>query len=189
MLYYKEINTLILESYNAKNKDDFIYKLKKKRLISLGLLLLFFTIIIVFTHDNQKQFIFKLLTYSLNFYSILIGFCITSVIYLAGDFNKFKDKIIDYQENEEKINTCKQISSTLLLTIYISFLIVVLGLINNYVFGNFDLIVLVKNRCILNVINFIYIYFVITLLTISISLAFKTLKYLKKYIDMVIESN
>lgn len=186
-----DIYLLIKESYNFKDKRDFNIKYQDKisRIIIIAFLLLIISILVSIFHTSPKYYVIEILNFSTNFYSIIIGFCITSVVFLAGDFNRFQDKTLDGLDDDEKINTCKQISSTLLLTIYLSIFILIISVLNNYIFINTDFVFNYIPDIILIFINTIYIFFIFMNLFLSIILILKTLKYLKKYIDMVIERN
>ncbi|WQJ72667.1 hypothetical protein P3U44_07240 [Mammaliicoccus sciuri] len=185
-----EISALIRESYNVKGFSDFLQKNNNKFLIIKAVITFFIifsiSLLVSIYSTNPKLYFVNFLDFTINFYSIIIGFCITAVVFLAGDFNKFKEKALVNLEDNEKINTCKQISSTLLLNIYLSIFILLLAICNNYIFNELNIGEYVTDKALI-FINSIYMTIVFLILIFSISLILKTLIYLKKYIDMVIK--
>lgn len=118
------------------------------------------------------------------FFSITIGFTITALVFLADSFSKFKKNVLHTLSERVKRKICQQLSSTLILSISINLFVIMIGFINNNILINISLI---NNEECIKVLNFIGYFFVYTLFYISLYLIFKTLKYLKKYIDYIIE--
>ncbi|MEJ3651307.1 hypothetical protein, partial [Staphylococcus aureus] len=86
---------------------------------------------------------------------------------------------------EVKIKICKQISATFILSIVINLSIVLLGLIYNNLLFNIRLNVSDYILDILNILGFVFVYSAITL---AILLIFRSIFFLKKYIDMIIST-
>ncbi|EGQ4402380.1 hypothetical protein EEO29_08985, partial [Staphylococcus pseudintermedius] len=120
----------------------------------------------------------------IDFFSITIGFTITALVFLADSFSKFKKNVLHTLSERVKRKICQQLSSTLILSISINLFVIMIGFINNNILINISLI---NNEECIKVLNFIGYFFVYTLFYISLYLIFKTLKYLKKYIDYIIE--
>ncbi|KIU00736.1 hypothetical protein SD73_01035, partial [Staphylococcus aureus] len=118
-------------------------------------------------------------------FGVLIGFTITTLVFLAGTFVDFKHNQLNGYDEEVKIKICKQISATFILSIVINLSIVLLGLIYNNLLFNIRLNVSDYILDILNILGFVFVYSAITL---AILLIFRSIFFLKKYIDMIIST-
>lgn len=184
---FEEILPLFKEAFNIKNKNTL--KLRHKyfygKLIFVVFLILILSIIFVKSTDEHKE-IFDLFSTIINFYSITVGFTISALVFLAGDFNKFKKEVISGFSDKEQEDICKQLSSTLLMSIYFNIYIILLGIFNNYLIFNIDVPLFFHDF--LEIINIVYTFIIFSLFLFSILLLFISLKHLKKYIELTIKA-
>ncbi|HCY4882549.1 TPA: hypothetical protein O1V42_002363, partial [Staphylococcus aureus] len=135
--------------------------------------------------NDKPKFMKELFSQLINFFGVLIGFTITTLVFLAGTFVDFKHNQLNGYDEEVKIKICKQISATFILSIVINLSIVLLGLIYNNLLFNIRLNVSDYILDILNILGFVFVYSAITL---AILLIFRSIFFLKKYIDMIIST-
>ncbi|EGQ3783300.1 hypothetical protein JSP12_002069 [Staphylococcus pseudintermedius] len=182
-LYYKN---LIKEAFNIENRQALC--LKKKEIasgfVTCIIIVFIFTLITNYLNVNLKELMKQTFEFFIDFFSITIGFTITALVFLADSFSKFKKNVLHTLSERVKRKICQQLSSTLILSISINLFVIMIGFINNNILINISLI---NNEECIKVLNFIGYFFVYTLFYISLYLIFKTLKYLKKYIDYIIE--
>lgn len=182
-LYYKN---LIKEAFNIENRQALC--LKKKEIasgfVTCIIIVFIFTLITNYLNVNLKELMKQTFEFFYWFFSITIGFTITALVFLADSFSKFKKNVLHTLSERVKRKICQQLSSTLILSISINLFVIMIGFINNNILINISLI---NNEECIKVLNFIGYFFVYTLFYISLYLIFKTLKYLKKYIDYIIE--
>lgn len=182
-VYYKD---LIKEAFNIENKNALrLQKLKIiYRLLTGLIIVLIFTVITNILAENLKELMKQTFEFFIDFFSITIGFTITALVFLADSFSKFKQNVLNGLSEKVKKKVCQQLSSTLILSISINLLVIMIGFVNNNVLNNISLI---KNKTVIMILNYLGYFFVYTLLYVSLYLIFKSVKYLKKYIDYIID--
>lgn len=176
---------LYKDAFNIRNKNTLKLrdnKIKIKLGIFFGIIFILVTVSIFFT--DEKQLVYDLFEFINSFFSITVGFTITSLVFLVGDFSRFKSDSLKELEQEVKEGICKQLSATLLLSIYSNILTIIIGMVNNLIIYSVNL--MLNNKIIL-LINYIYIFLIYTLIGLSIFLLLRSLRFLKKYIDIVIK--
>ncbi|MFC0138415.1 hypothetical protein ACFFIV_11100 [Staphylococcus petrasii] len=182
----KSLIQLIKESYNIKNVKELKYK--KIKYINILYFIAFIIILVLLSLkliNNEPKFMKELFSQLINFFGVLIGFTITTLVFLAGTFVDFKHNQLKGYDEEVKIEICKQISSTFILSIITNLSIVLLGLIYNNIIFKIRLDVSDYTLDILNILGFIFVYSVITL---AILIIFRSIFFLKKYIDLIIST-
>ncbi|HAR5380108.1 TPA: hypothetical protein O9L84_001026 [Staphylococcus aureus] len=177
---------LIRESFNIDNVKKLIYKkLKFSNIAFFSILIIILVLLSINLINDKPKFMKELFSQLINFFGVLIGFTITTLVFLAGTFVDFKHNQLNGYDEEVKIKICKQISATFILSIVINLSIVLLGLIYNNLLFNIRLNVSDYILDILNILGFVFVYSAITL---AILLIFRSIFFLKKYIDMIIST-
>lgn len=175
---------LFKESFNIDNKNELKYN---KTIFSKIVFFCVFIILLVLLSlgliNDEPKFMKNLFSQLINFFGVLIGFTITTLVFLAGTFVDFKHNQLKGYEEEVKIKICKQISSTFILSIVTNLNIVLLGLLYNNIFYKIRINVSENTLLILNAIGFIFVY---SIITIAILIIFRSIIFLKKYIDLII---
>lgn len=171
---------LIRESFNIDNVKKLRYKkLKFSNIAFFSILIIILVLLSINLINDKTKFMKELFSQLINFFGVLIGFTITTLVFLAGTFVDFKHNQLNGYDEEVKIKICKQISATFILSI------VLLGLIYNNLLFNIRLNVSDYILDILNILGFVFVYSAITL---AILLIFRSIFFLKKYIDMIIST-
>lgn len=177
---------LIKESFNIDNVKKLRYKkLKFSNITFFSILIIILVLLSINLINDKPKFMKELFSQLINFFGVLIGFTITTLVFLAGTFVDFKHNQLNGYDEEVKIKICKQISATFILSIVINLSIVLLGLIYNNLLFNIRLNVSDYILDILNILGFVFVYSAITL---AILLIFRSIFFLKKYIDMIIST-
>lgn len=182
-MYYKR---LIKEAFNIENRKALSLQ-KKKILIKTitgFMIVLIFTIITNSYAVDLKNIMKNIFDFFIDFFSITIGFTITALVFLADSFSKFKEKKLGTLSNKVKKKVCQQLSSTLILSISINLLVIIIGFVNNNILINISII---NDDAWIISLNYFGYFFVYTLFYISIYLIVRTLKYLKEYIDHIVD--
>lgn len=176
---------LYKDAFNIKDKNTLKLRDNKIKVKFFG----FFFIILacvtasVFLSD-EKQVLYDLFEFINSFFSITIGFTITSLVFLVGDFTRFKTALSKDLEVEVIEGLCKQLSATLLLSIYSNILTIILGMLNNFLFHS---IAFKVSSFLILIINYIYLFIIYSLVGLSLFLLLRSLRFLKKYIDFAIK--
>lgn len=179
---------LFKEAFNIDNRNDF-KSLFRKNQIKFKIAMLFIvavsaSLVLVFGNYSEKDEIRNMLSFVINIYSILIGFTVTALVFLISDFTRFKvTKLKGYDEGV-KIKICKQLSSSILCSIYINFGVIAIAFINNYIVYYLDLTFL---KYISVIINFTYILPILSVIILSFLMIVRILFFIKKYIDYILD--
>lgn len=183
----KYLKVLIKEAYNFENREALKYKTinTKYRLFKFLIIALLFSSVTIILSPNEKDTLYNIFDFLINFYAITIGFTITALVFLAGTFIDFKNSQLKNYEENVKIKICKQLSSTFILSILINVSIVMIGFINNNILINIKNNI---NEYIIMLFNLVIFILVYSMLFISLILFIRSINFLKKYIDLIIES-
>lgn len=183
----KYLKVLIKEAYNFENREALKNKTinPKYRLFKILIIALLFSSVTIILSPNEKDTLYNIFDFLINFYAITIGFTITALVFLAGTFIDFKNSQLKNYEENVKIKICKQLSSTFILSILINVSIVMIGFINNNILINIKINI---NEYIIMLFNFVIFILVYSMLFISLILFIRSINFLKIYIDLIIES-
>lgn len=183
----KYLKVLIKEAYNFENREALKYKTinPKYRLFKFLIIALLFSSVTIILSPNEKDTLYNIFDFLINFYAITIGFTITALVFLAGTFIDFKNSQLKNYEENVKIKICKQLSSTFILSILINVSIVMIGFINNNILINIKINI---NEYIIMLFNLVIFILVYSTLFISLILFIRSINFLKIYIDLIIES-
>lgn len=155
---------LIKESFNIDNVKKLRYKkLKFSNIAFFSILIIILVLLSINLINDKPKFMKELFSQLIIFFGVLIGFTITTLVFLAGTFVDFKHNQLNGYDEEVKIKICKQISATFILSIVINLSIVLLGLIYNNLLFNIRLNVSDYILDILNILGFVFVYSAITL--------------------------
>lgn len=183
----KYLKVLIKEAYNFENREALKNKTinPKYRLFKILIIALLFSSVTIILSPNEKDTLYNIFDFLINFYAITIGFTITALVFLAGTFIDFKNSQLKNYEENVKIKICKQLSSTFILSILINVSIVMIGFINNNILINIKINI---NEYIIMLFNLVIFILVYSMLFISLILFIRSINFLKIYIDLIIES-